>query len=250
VDPAGDLLRARPEPFDSDQLGAPIARLEIEPRAAALPPAQLDAALGARVDGWRREGLWLVCCRVPAERPALGAALERAGFRRIETLVTLARSLAGPPAASAARPAEPADLAACVEIARSAFEHDRFHADPAIPRERADALKAAWVRNGFLGRADAALVVRTDGRARGFVLCLKRGREASIDLIAVAPDARGRGHGRALVEGALAHYAGSCDRLVVSTQLSDRASLSLYAMVGFEELCRSETYHWTARPPP
>src|SRR6185503_3599243 len=47
------------------------------------------------------------------------------------------------------RRAGPADVAALMEIARETFHADRFHLDPHLPADRADARYAGWVERGF-----------------------------------------------------------------------------------------------------
>lgn len=243
---ASGALRWQPQAFDSEHLGAPVARLTVtdeEGRGAAL-----EDALPGLLAAWRESRIWLVSCRLPAEWSAEGGLLEGAGFRAIETLVTYGRSLAPlPRAPRTVGLAAEADAEACIEIGRRAFRFDRFHADPEIDDEGADALKAAWVGNALGGRAEATLVVREDGQARGFVLCLLRGTTAVIDLIAVAPEHHGRGHGRALVAGALCHFADQAQTMRVSTQVTNQVSIALYERLGFVEIGRARTYHWIDR---
>lgn len=242
---AAAALRWCPQAFDSEHLGAPVARLTVE---GAETAAALEGALPGLVEAWRERGVWLVSCRLPAKWTAEGRMLEAAGFRALETLITYTRPLLRlPESALAISPAGVADAETCIEIGATAFRLDRYHADPEIDNGGADALKAAWVKNALAGRADASLVVREDGAARGFVLCLRRGEEAVIDLIAVAPGHWGRGLGRALVVGALAHYAEAAHTMRVATQVTNRASTALYQGLGFRELGRARTYHWINR---
>ena len=108
----------------------------------------------------------------------------------------------------------------------------------------ADRLKETWVRNSAAGRADAMLVAREDGRVVGFNACMRSGEAAVIDLIGVAPEAQGRGHGRALVEGALAHYAAAgAGEMTVGTQSKNVASLALYQACGFRVRSSQFTLH-------
>jgi ribosomal-protein-alanine N-acetyltransferase len=238
---ASGALRWQPQPFDSEHLGAPVARLTVaeEGRGGAL-----ESALPGLLATWRERRIWLLSCRLPAQWSAEGRLLEAAGFRAIETLVTYGRPLDPlPPSPRPATLAGEADAEACIDIGRRAFRFDRYHADPEIDDRGADALKAAWVRNALAGRAEATLVVREEGRARGFVLCLLRDTTAVIDLIAVAPEHHGRGHGRALVAGALRHFADQAHTMQVSTQVANHVSTVLYERLGFRVVGRARTYH-------
>ncbi|MDA1131668.1 MAG: GNAT family N-acetyltransferase [Proteobacteria bacterium] len=228
--------------FDTEVLGAPVGRVLI-----ARPPASAAArdALAEMAAKWRKDGIWLVSSRIPAEWSEAAEALESVGFLQVEELVTWVRSV--PDAASGASATDAAtakDSGDCVEIARSAFRFDRYHADSRIGADRAGALKAAWVRNSLAGRADVARVVRDDGRARGFVLCRREGGDAVIDLIAVAPDSQGSGVGRRLVFAALDAYAGRVAEMRASTQATNQPSAALYRKAGFAPAGRARTFHW------
>lgn len=236
----------RPQPFDSEALGAPVAKLVVPDGPAG---AEIVLSLPELVHDWQRSGLWLVSCRIDVGRSAAEAIhrdLLAVGFRHIETLVTLSRPTAG----AVAGCVEPlsmttvADIPACVRIARAAFKQSRFHLDPLVDDARACDLKAKWTRNSIEGRADASLVVRRNGPAIGFVFCLRGDPAATIDLIAVDPDNQREGIGRSLVAGVLDHYRDQVDRVTVGTQAENPASLSFYRDLGFTELSRARTYHW------
>lgn len=235
------------QPFEAAFLGGPCWRLNLPPEGC-----EPEALAGFLRDVEAAE-VALLTCRIDAGRNDLASVLEAAGLRRVERLLTLARPLEeqGPPAGTPGVTVEaggPGDRAACGQLARVAFTSDRFHADPTIPDPAADALKARWAENALTGRADAPLVARDPaGRVIGFNMCRfdPKTRQAAIDLIAVAAEARGRGVGRALVEAALRHYRGRAERLLVGTQADNAASLALYRASGFEVVAEQLTYHLT-----
>ncbi len=229
--------------FESEILALPTRSLE-EIRGAAPgepSPAQIAHLLAAL----KGEGARLVTCRRPESDRAILLALQAGGFRVIECLLTLSRALDGaiPAMPSAVSLATSADANGCAAVGATAFRYDRFHADTAIERSRADALKAAWARNAARGRADAVFVTRAGGAVTGFNACLLRGDTAVIDLIGVAPAHQGRGLGRLLTDAALAHYAGRAKRVVVGTQSCNHASLSLYQRAGFRIESSALTLH-------
>ena len=225
-----------PQPFETGVLGVPVLRL-------ALARRTTRAALEAHAAEWRRDGVWLVAARIPEAWVAEAKTLTGAGFRAIETLITYRRPVGRAPAMpSSVRPAVPTDRQTCVAIAARSFGFDRFHADPLIPAAAADRLKAAWVANDLDGRADSALVAGAGGDVVGFVLCLRVGGAAVIDLIAVAPEAQGMGHGGALLAGALAAHSGR--EMRAGTQAANAASRRLYEAAGFTLAERASTFHW------
>jgi ribosomal protein S18 acetylase RimI-like enzyme len=214
-------------------LGRPVWALS-DPAAAVGAPAAARAA-----------GVGLIVYRGAAED---AEALEAAGFRPVETLVTFERALkpGGGGLPDGVRLAEEADAPAVAAIAAQAFRHDRWHADPAIPDQRADAFKAAWARNAVLGRAVAVLIAGAAQAAVGFNALMARGDVLVVDLIAVAPGQQGRGHGRHLMAGAMAYGAAKgYRRLRVGTQDSNFASIRLYESLGLKEVGRARTWHWT-----
>jgi hypothetical protein len=67
---------------------------------------------------------------------------------------------------------EPGDLPEILEIGRTAFIFDRFHADPALSPTVADLVNESWTRNCCLGTAaDAVIVAEADGRVASYVTC-------------------------------------------------------------------------------
>lgn len=239
----GSDARLRYEPFESRHLGGSAYSLVLPTKADRFNFV-FDA-----FEQWRhkRPAPRLVTAR--ACNAAQEVALTAAGFRRIETTVTLARSLAdvsGLVADPRVEVAQPDDEADCVAIGGSAFSYDRFHHDPNIGKSAADAIKAEWVHNGLRGRADRAFVARHGEKAMGFNLCMLRGGEPWIDLIAVDASARRQGLARALVEASLVYYATRAHaRMNVGTQADNTESLTLYVRCGFVETGRQGVYHLT-----
>lgn len=226
-----------PLPFESQWLGRAF---RLDPAPGHLTSTALQAALAAQSPDF-------VSCRIAADDNHTAALLAACGFLSIETMITLAaplpeRPMALPPGIAVARPDEAEALAV---IGGTAFVHDRFHADHRVPLGVGDAIKKAWVANGLAGRADVALAAHDRaGRPVGFMLCRKAAGVPGIDLVAVAPQAQGQGHGARLVAGAMAAYAGKAPVMHVATQETNTASLATYARHGFAEIRRERTFHW------
>jgi ribosomal protein S18 acetylase RimI-like enzyme len=141
-------------------------------------------------------------------------------------------------------PASAEDRDACLSIAAAALRQDRYHADERIHPHIADTVKQTWVSNILAGRADLSLVARDHaGNIVGFNQLLKVGREAVIDLIAVAPTAQRSGYGAALVAAGLHAYASFADTMRVGTQAANQASLALYRSAEFTMVQEQLTYH-------
>lgn len=196
----------------------------------------------------------LAVCRIDAGDADGADLLAKAGFRCIETLLTLAcdmsdvgggRSHGARSGLAPVRPATIGDVAAIERIARESFTHDRFHADPFIADDIAGAIKAAWAGNDVRTRGDIVFVAVDGGEVVGFNACLRRADVAVIDLIAVAPSAQGKGIGRQLVRASLDHYGGAIRIMYVGTQANNPSALAVYGSLGFRSVKSEKTFHWT-----
>jgi dTDP-4-amino-4,6-dideoxy-D-galactose acyltransferase len=200
----------------SERLGCPVVTVEEGDDPAALPAG---AFCQAKVD----------CGDV-----ARVGVLEAAGFRVIDVNVTLRRepvqalpALEGWRIEDAGEPHRDGVLT----IAGGDYDVSRFHLDPAIESERADAIKRDWADAALAGaRGDGMLVAVEADDVSGFLAIASSPEAAVIDLIAVRSRDRGRGAGRALVT-ALVERAGR--PVDVGTQISNVRALALYERLGF-----------------
>jgi [ribosomal protein S18]-alanine N-acetyltransferase len=105
----------------------------------------------------------------------------------------------------------------------------------------------AWTRSQVLGAMAmpgvALLIARVDDQAVGFALTRRVLDEAELLLIAVAPEARRRGVGAALLRAVIAESRG---RGVVKLHLEVRAgnpAIALYAAAGFAKVGERRAYY-------
>lgn len=199
-------------------------------------------ATGAAPDDGRRS---LTFAKVDVADTPAGVRLQDAGFRIVDTNVTFEHK-GGTPAAPAVSvaPAAGGHAEALINLAGRAFRYSRFHLDPALPDDLANRVKREWVRNYTTGRRGLELLAAVDGATPvGFLAVLEQGDARVIDLVAVAPEAQGRGVGRTLVDTFVRRHAGNGRRLVVGTQLANAPSLRLYAACGFEVASASYVFH-------
>jgi ribosomal protein S18 acetylase RimI-like enzyme len=196
----------------------------------------------------KRSGKYLMV-RINGADLQLLQHLEQRGYVTIDSICTFcgrpAAILDGyrSPAGLEIDRCEEKDLADTMEIARSSFTQDRFHADPLLPRRLASEAHALWVRNAFAGRVKGDLLVARQGRrVGGFILTAGDDdfRKAAgvmirqIILIATSPRARGKGIGMALVFEAVCRARESrADYLLVGTQGRNIQACRLYIGCGF-----------------
>lgn len=217
-----------PDPWLSERLGVAAFSLPNE-APGALTPAARPAFVQAKVDGGARGRV---------------EELVRAGYALVETAITLEKNLAGASGpVQGVRYAVPEDERSVRRIAASAFTQSRFHADPNVPKDVADRIKADWAANFFAGKRGTHMVVAdgADGMA-GFLLLILRGEDLVIDLVAVEAQSQGCGLGRKMLDFAAQHIRGP-RRMIVGTQLHNLQSLAYYTGYGFRIARSSYTLH-------
>ncbi|NPV54614.1 MAG: GNAT family N-acetyltransferase [Firmicutes bacterium] len=153
------------------------------------------------------------------------------------------------------RPFQPYDVQALRHIARCAFRHDHFHSDPLIHQSAADEVYVRWLQNSCDGRADTILVAEEPGNSpnpSGFITCridktittLTGIPHGVIELVAVSPEAQGKGVGTALVLRSLGWFAQQgVSSVEVGTQTRNLHAVRLYQKVGFRCVAFSHTFH-------
>lgn len=170
------------------------------------------------------------------------ALLEAAGYQVGHTYLVMRAELNGRHGAGRAngdirelrRPAEDAEAHRLVQ---EAFSEIDGHSPQPFDDWRSELLdRADALHPQFLALADASgLAGVLIGRAREGI--------GWVDVVAVAPRARGRGHGRALLQAALERFAAAglpaCELSVHGRNL---AAGGLYGSVGMRETRRSERW--------
>jgi GNAT superfamily N-acetyltransferase len=209
--------------WDSEHFGFPIARVTGD----ALTSEGADAA-----DDWCREHgircLYLCAGAEDAETSRVAAAR---GFRVVDVRIISRRPYEGLlelPAGSdrvEIRDATEADLEFARDLAARSHYTSRFYFDGNFPRERCDALYAAWVERGHRDPERRLLIGVVDGEPVGYFVCspLSPDREGHGELVAVHERHRGKGYGRAL------HFA-EYRQFAARGALTQRATMSVRAL--------------------
>ena len=159
-------------------------------------------------------------------------------MRVVNTTVTLRHDLGSSPRASSSgvtvRELDLARDSSLPDLAGRCFEHNRFHLDPAIPKQVADRIKRDWVASYLRGiRGDELLVAERGNEQVGFLAVLVRREVAVIDLIGVAPEARSAGIGGALVDRFHEWSSTRCDAVEVGTQVANPRATAFYEHLGY-----------------
>lgn len=230
--------------LDEQRFGVRTVKIEV------ASPADVATVL----EFCRQESVRLLIARCPADAWAAAHALEANAGRLMDVLVYFARDLLKtpvpePPATVSVREATPADAEAVTAVARGAF-HDyqgHYHMDPRLDRAACDEVYVSWAHRSCLSQAVAhAVFVATQGAdLLGFLtMRLNNPQEAEVCLNGVTPSAQGRGLYRALLIHAL-RWAQTrhCERVIVSTQVTNIASQKVWTRVGFEPSHGYLTFH-------
>jgi ribosomal protein S18 acetylase RimI-like enzyme len=226
-----DATTARPwieTPWDTRAFGVPAFELtSLEPEA----PARAAAAGGH------------FTAKIP---PRLDPSpLRRAGFYYCDTLLEPWGTKpdlrpAGDAQASFVRDMAWADLQ---RIGHGAF-FGRYHRDPAISRERADARYDQWLRE--LYEKEAVYGLLHGGRPAGFIAVL----DGMLVLHAMAAEFRGRGLARALWSlVCLDQFERGRTELRSSVSAGNLPIVNLYASLGFRFRNPLDIYHGWFPPP-
>ena len=236
--------------WDTEQFGIPAARLDLLETSGSYTDARAHKRelLTAVLAECREGGIRHLSARVDTGDVAAIPALEEAGFELIDGIQTFLLRIKGNPmpAPSGTRLFEPGDLPEILEIGRTAFFFDRFHADPALPAVVADRVNETWTRNCCLGiAADAVVVALEEGRVASYVTCQadRQARNGIIVLVATAVWARGRGAARRASGAALHWFAErGIETVEVGTQLRNIPAARLYESLGFRLTRTSLTF--------
>lgn len=274
IERSGAVLDAFLVPWDSAALGMAAAQIRDlslpDPGAAAKSgagsePGGTPDGAGAGLadelldafDTWALgHGVRFAACRLDHLRIRETMALERAGFRFVETTYEVGLDdlgAVGPPAPDLEiepiRAADP-DLAAVMAIAESAFTTGRFALDPRLERTVNGRRYATWVESAANGTSQIVLGARRDGELVGFFVVEDLGGGAMYwHLTAVAPEAQGRGIGRSLWRTMVArHRAAGAGSIRTTISGHNLAVINLYARLGFRFVGSAQTFHRLTAP--
>jgi len=195
-----------------------------------------DRLVPERVDAWADDHGVTCLYFLARDEPGAAAAAEQAGFRFMDVRVELARSAGDGELAAPLREAGAEDETPLRRLARENHRTTRFYADPRFPDERCDDLYEAWIASSLEGWADVVLVAELEGRPVGYmtVHADDAAGRGLLGLSSVAPEARRRGLGQALVRGAVGWCGGrGLTEVAVVTQGRNVAALRVFETCGF-----------------
>ena len=217
--------------FDSDFFGVRIAQ--------AVPTRLTDDIASKMAEECERRAIQcLYLCPDACDWETVRIC-ERRGFSFAGLKLTM---ICGRPASTRAvdapgvRPACASDMAALRRIARISHRNTRFYCDGHFATERCDDLYDLWISRSCRGElADAVFVAEVDGNAAGYITCTCQApAQGKIGLFAVAPEFRGKGLSRQLIQTALDWFwARGATEAATVTQGSSVEAVRAYERRGF-----------------
>lgn len=252
------LLVGRYSAWDSEHFGYGVA--VIDGIYLSEGGYDRDRAVADRLvvgfEGWCREqGVRFASIRLSSlQLPAIHA-LEQAGFRYIESYIYNVFDLdrLGEPNGPLPllRLARPEDEAVMMAYASGAFATQRFHADPRIPSDKAEALYRKWIASAFADPARQTLVMEDKGRPVAFMVYRAEDyrdtlglRSASLNMGLLDPDNRGKGAGTLFYQALLHHYRREGFDIVESgLTLRNQVSINWHNKIGFRVVSTQVTLH-------
>jgi len=246
--------------WDSEQFGFPAGRLDLlvaggNRNEAAIVKRDL---VSETVLACGNRGISHLTARVDAADLTSIEALRKNDFDLIDGIQTFSYRIPAEarfntePRAFDLRLFHESDLPQVRELARTAYIHDRFHADSALDTDTADRVNETWVVNSCLGHiADAVIIASAGDRVLGYVTC-RIDKEATrvlgigcgeIGMVATAAGARKSGVASAATLAALEWFSLQGVSFVeVGTQLRNIAAARLYERCGFRLAAASLTW--------
>jgi dTDP-4-amino-4,6-dideoxy-D-galactose acyltransferase len=253
-----------PLAWDSRHFGLGFARLGPICLAPQLDAAARTAAVAEVADRalqrCREMDIAILLRRMVGARAEEVPLFQERRFQLVDRIVTLTAPATAFVPDLLVRPAASADRDALLAIARNAFPHSRFLADPSLDQNKARAVYVGWLETLLSGetvgdksgQGGVVLVAEHADKAAGFVAMRRdsildefAGQPiASMEMFAVAEVARGRGLGSALLAAARNWSARNGAKLVeASTWSASDVARRSYARAGFEMRDTLLTFH-------
>jgi len=244
--------------WDSDVIGFPIARISwmIDRLGAEESLSIRTELLGRAVEEAQKCGTRYLLARVPANDIQAIHMFEKDGFQLLEGLLTYGISLEGDiPFIDKrnewrCRPFSSEDLPVLRELAARGFSMDRFHADPAIEKAKADEIHRRWIENSCEGFADCVMVSESSHPVGFTTLKIDSASESHLGvrvgvvvLVATSSEHRRRGVAQMLTLSALRWFKqAGCQWVEVGTQMANIDASRVYQSAGFRLVRSSLTF--------
>jgi hypothetical protein len=169
----GAVAIARPLAWDSTFFGVPMGRIDFLLRSPDATSECLRRVVNEALDGFRGAGVKHVAAKLDVADVDAVNAVESAGFRLMDALVTYIAHPRRPPMRRVKevghiRPFESADAQQVLEVTAEAYRdfRGRFQRDPHLPPARSAEFYLEWARQCIAGVMADRIYVSDDGHGR------------------------------------------------------------------------------------
>lgn len=241
-------------PLDSERFGVSIARLSVGD----------EKTLASGITFCRRRRVDMLIARCRTADIGVAQAMEREGFRLMDTLIWLRRPLPLPSVPPddeiTARACRDDDLAEAKKTARRAFQGYAGHysADPRLPRRTVDEVYPSWLENSWPtpedGGARNVFVALLEGSIVGFLTVARlTATRGELPIGGTAPEIHARGLTRRVTDQLAAacmawlHEQGASE-VITSVHAFNTPMQRILGRMGFEPYDSEYTFHKWFRP--
>jgi len=153
------------------------------------------------------------------------------------------------------RPVRKTDYSEILEISRDSFESSRIYQDRNIPKHIADKFYFELTKSILNEKDNLKLVIEEQGRIIGFAIGNKvesvnrvfERKLGYLELISILRSYRGKKFARKLFKDFLIKFQEDLDYIEISTQITNKAAINLYASFGLHPMTYIITMHYWNR---
>ncbi len=224
------MTLCKKKPWDSEFFGFSIGQIEKD----YLNKSELKL-----VDEWAsKEDIKLIYYLLKSPKPDYLQAAEDSGYKyrdlRLEFDLNLKTWNLGILKSHRSRKVKESDLNELKQIASKSYGLSRFYHEPIIGSQKADKLFEVWIDKNFKDEDTEIFILEESQKVGAFFSAKIKAENATIELVGVSEQFRGKGLGQELLAHGLAELKElGLANIFVVTQGSNVAAQRLYQKMGF-----------------
>jgi ribosomal protein S18 acetylase RimI-like enzyme len=244
-----NLIGCRIPKWDEDHFGIRMASIQV---FIGQDGSELRKLLEECLKYLREKRVVFVSARINGDNMDAIHEFQAYGFRYYENIIWPVQKCNDISRSENVRLMAASDLDRVVQIAQtSSFQRSHFHCDDRFPKEKVDSMPAKWIKTSW-EKKDPVAVIKSDGKVVGyFAFAIDKSlsevmgyRYARMRHLALGPEFRGQGLGKALFGGTIALMKDMGADYVDSGYASkNHMSARLHVQHAFESVYEEVTLH-------